>query len=331
MHEISIIILVHNNQEYIDTILTYYSGTKINLIIADSSDNKLEHNYKNIQYKHFYNYTLSKKLFYALKIVKSQYVCLVGVDDFICIHAIINGILFLNKNSDYSSIIGRDLFYYLQSKEINFRPVYHSAHNSVISDNVIERIDFYFNNFRTFYSGIHRTQNLLEVFSLAQNKQSNLFLCEYLVCIFPLMQGKFKITNDLHTVRELNYTSNGFVSKNIDYVKENQFEEYENFIEIHNELFHIYNKNSTIDFKMYLKEVLDNYILTIKENVKKSQVIPFSKRIGNLLFRIPVFGKFIILKYRNYLEFKLMKNFYLSIEDKNELEKIKRILLNQKI
>lgn len=225
MTKVSIIIPTYNRPSYLRRVLDYYDGYKINykIIIADSSsDENKEQNKKSI--KHFpdlnilhlsaypMNINPRHKMFHALSHIKSRYCVICAEDDFIVPSAIKKSVLFMEKNPDYSVVIGFYCSHWLikgKKGKIEFRwvPDYYPS-KSLTFDNPSERLKFHLSNYNvvTFY-GVHRTNLLRFIFGEVKETTLHGRLGEILLTALTLIYGKMGILSIFYSSRENGSTS----------------------------------------------------------------------------------------------------------------------------
>jgi glycosyltransferase domain-containing protein len=328
--EITLIVLVHNNQHYLKRILNYYSEyPAVSVLIMDSSVNKIEfpiHNH--IKYVHVENNTtLTNKIYLALEKISTKYTTLLGVDDFITITGIKKCIDFLNIYSSYGCAIGNDIFFRINENKCIFFPVYSFQCHSIESDLPMNRVEKLFSNYRTIYCAVHRTSILLDIFKNAKDKVSYLYLNEFLMCIYPLLCGKFKHFEDIFTIREYDEGSEGFLSQKIYEIADSDPNAFQSFVEANtitaeNKLNMDYN--STYNS---LDKILLNFSNQLKTRASVNN-ITLEKKMGSLISLIPFLGKYIVKKRRYLHEKKINTAIYSNNPDKDSITEIQKVILS---
>ena len=104
---LSIVVLAHQNQYYLKRCLHYLELFNFNATVLDSS----QHAYRgpipsNVCYQHLPETNYWEKVYIGVAQIKTEYVALLGVDDFYSYEGLVAACDFLSANSDYVSAAG---------------------------------------------------------------------------------------------------------------------------------------------------------------------------------------------------------------------------------
>jgi len=207
LEKLTLLIPTHNRHDYLSRALAYYKDSGIHTVVADSTNQpfKEKNLYPKIEYLHYPNQSYSNKLPAAFAHIKTPYIVMCADDDFIVIETLIKCLQFLEKNSDFSVAMGTNI-YFSQKKnnkiDIELAPVYKGKLDYIIDDeNPFERLQKMFDNYRTVYYGLHRTEILMASYENTEAIK-NLLLYEYISGLYPLIAGKVMGFKDLYQMRE---------------------------------------------------------------------------------------------------------------------------------
>jgi len=199
---LTIIILTHNRDQYLERILDYYSDIEYTVLIADSSQKSYsKHISSNINYHHFSNMDFSNKLNEIMQLVETKYMLFCADDDFWVKESMAPCINFLDKNLDYSSIQGNYIGFSGYT-ENDFIPAYLHA-QSIESDTIEKRLSLCMENYMPLFYALHRTPIVKKIFS--DNYTTNIshaILNEVSVSLYSLTFGKHKKMDILTYVRD---------------------------------------------------------------------------------------------------------------------------------
>jgi glycosyltransferase domain-containing protein len=239
LDDLTIIIPTHNRHDYLERALELYSPFNIQIIIADSSPNqfsRLNDIKSNIIYKHTPTFGQIKKWKNALLYVKTKYVVFCPDDDFIFPAAIEKCVEFLEENSDFVCSEGvlltykyiysnKSIIYNISNDDLNLNQQYNDL-LSVDGDTIEDRLEQYCQPYRHSIYGVHRTENLLNIFStIHASKVVEPYLFELSQAILTVISGKIATFNFLYYFREAITTSGGYICKNVPaLVREDNFE-----------------------------------------------------------------------------------------------------------
>jgi glycosyltransferase domain-containing protein len=298
LQKVTIIVLVHNNQLYLQRALAYYAAFEsITVIIADSSAEPFAQQStmpKGFVYFHTADQNLTNKIHEALQKTITAYVALVGADDFIVVPNVLSCANFLKTHPDYAAAIGQDIFFRPIGKRLLYQPVYEAAIPPVETADGLQRLQDYFSMYRTLYSAVHYTQTLTHVFSAAVNKVPYLYLNEFLVCIYPVFLGKIKHFDTVYTLRQYDTGSLGFTTVKLYEVVQKDGAAYDRFIDLNATA--IANKADGGHFetvRLFLHQLIHDFAQQLSvwdKPVKKS----FTKKVGAAIAYLPLVGKAIV-------------------------------------
>ena len=189
--------------------IDYYQHFNCNVLILDSSDNKLIHKFPdNIIYKHLPKMGFGQKIYKADKDITTPYACLVADDDYIIESSLKAGGCFLDDNPDYASAQGQYYNFELIENRVTFSPRYglDSSHYTVESNDTSARIIRAFNPYMHHSYSIHRTELFTKSWKLASVYKKphweNLPLPELIQPLAPMCYGKHKVLPILWIVRD---------------------------------------------------------------------------------------------------------------------------------
>lgn len=287
LSHLTVVVPSYNRQDYICRLATYYTGTSLNILVLDGSDEEIALDKKNIfpaNFKYIYlNKDFLNRLKLASEMVDTPYVCLLGDDEFLFPETLLNCIDFLSRNEDFVCCSG--LY-------INFR-YNHSNHKIVgkktLSDDYInhqfaqeslgERLKKHFSNYQatTVYSVIKKSiwKNALQAFTFSTS-------CTYSPEIsFEAVvssAGKTKILNELYSLRssENNPISNKKWNRKLRfnqwYVDNNYADEIKEWSKTVSKVISVTTNTPVEKIQQLLAESINSYIqsLNIPTEVKYS-------------------------------------------------------------
>lgn len=211
LDKITLVIATKNRHQYLERIIDYYSGSGINIIVADATKEKYQGNIPaNITYKHYPGIHYCTKLDDVFKKINTPYSLLCADDDFIIPNAISESIHFLEMNPDYASAQGYYIMVHHSKDKLFYSPGYRSSVGVDINEETAqERIKKFNRMDIQFFYCVHRTQTLKEVFSYASGQIVSLNLLEMLIGNLTLVNGKHKGLPVFYAVREVISNSTG--------------------------------------------------------------------------------------------------------------------------
>jgi glycosyltransferase domain-containing protein len=105
--KLTLLILVHDNQYFLERCFDYLKAYNLSATILDSSEASYSGTIPNeLEYIHTPGEDYWNKVYSGMVPVKSEFVALLGVDDFFYYNGICQGMEFLEMNPDYVSVAG---------------------------------------------------------------------------------------------------------------------------------------------------------------------------------------------------------------------------------
>jgi len=312
---LTIVIPSRNRHKYLLRGIEYYEKSKFKVLIADSTIKPLvlPKKINNIEYFHFPDYSIVKKLHAVYSLIETKYCVMSADDDFLIFSALDESISFLNNNSDYSVAIGLQMVYKVnQEKKIIRSIAYLNLFNLILFgnyDNSYKRLTNYSYYYIPLLYGVQRTKNVNEHISLCKPfllDKNHFNYYELFQAYFSVLSGKIKIVRNLYYVREsipnsagrYNNSYNDFVN---DEIIKNQF------IEALSNNFSSKNLTALKTRKSIIKSI----------HIHKRHAFPSQKRLFKLYKRFSSVIKKRILMYF----IKRNRNF------ENEMNKISGLVL----
>ena len=223
---ITIVLLSHNNSQYLRRALSYYKQLKFKgeIFIADSSSSE-EKNQISMMVKEFKDdqfsltlfqnegMTFGEKVANAIQKVCTPYVLLAPVDDFFSIQSLYEAEVFLTKNLSYSFVRGYAYGYmYQQGMSIEWYYVGDCYNPRLFNqENPLERIDSYLNSYTSTMYSLFRTIVFRDIFEQViqyANDECGKFF-ENMITILAFLYGKGLHLKVPFSWRELNDSSAG--------------------------------------------------------------------------------------------------------------------------
>jgi len=263
--DITLIIPVYNDQDYIRRSVEYYKDFPIKIVYCDSSKKKYDgFFYKNMEYVYLKEYTFPKKILYVLNKVKTRYVTMCALDDFILKKSLCLNIKFLRANKKYKMILGNYLGFY-ESNKISFFKIYN--HES-FDYNFLPKLNAekFFSNYFMDLWGIYERKTLIKAYKIIENcKLKNHNFYEIVIGAVFCVEGGIKKDRMIIGVRQVSKKSWGRKHEpltNID--KSNS---------IKGDFKKMESNIDSISFKGYSKFVMKNYLKYSNKLSKKRILI----------------------------------------------------------
>jgi glycosyltransferase domain-containing protein len=199
----TLIIPTHNRHHYLKRSIEYYKNLKAEVIYCDSSVNRFDGELNsNIKYIHLPGEIFSSKVLFSLSQVTSNLVALCADDDFIVLDSLYKGVLFLNENEEYKTILGK----YISFKE-DFDGQYYPLYDKMPDDlNFIPTINAqrFFSNYYQILWGMYYKSNLTNAFRIINNANfNNDNFIEMVIGAYMCHAGGIKFLHDIWGVREI--------------------------------------------------------------------------------------------------------------------------------
>ena len=217
----TIIIPTHDRHEILRRSIDYYKNFNCNILIADSSLKRIEHDFPdNFIYMHLPDLSYVKKILKAAQTVTTPYVCVTGDDDYFLEDGLQKGSSFLDANSDFVSVQGRYLKFELMKNQVVFSPKYdrHVSSYSVTDDDIFSRVVSAYNPYMAQFASIHRTNVFVKSWRVFSDL-STPFISELATMLLPMCYGKHKVIPVLWMARDAFLFPRPACRKTIDPVK----------------------------------------------------------------------------------------------------------------
>lgn len=306
MNNFTLIIPTHNRHLYLKRSIEYFKNLNAEVIYCDSSSEKYKGNLtNNIKYLHFPENNFSEKILLALVDVKSKYVALCADDDFIIIESLYQGFEFLEKNREFSSIVGK----YIAFNQ-HFNDEYYKHYNTFPDDlcfNPQKNAEEFFLKYYQILWAMYDKEILLKAFSIINRaKFKNDNFIELVIGANACFKGGIKFMDEIWGVRELSVQDH-WGTRHIP-IKS---------------IVNIYDHEDYYSFKKLLDDsTTEGYADIVLNSYLKGQV--FKKNILKKI--IPNSIKLLIRKFRNLFFRKKKTSLTLSSVEENSLGKISSIL-----
>jgi len=211
----TIIIPTRNRPEYIKRILNYYNtyGTNSNIVITDVSSDEIKKQnketiskLKNINVSHL-DFTYSKdnyldliykQMMHGIKHVKDKYCLICADDDFAIPNGIKQSVDFLEKNPDYSVVLGNNISFYPKINE-DEKPQFYwrkgRLYDSITFPDAESRMEQYLSNYSHYVpstQGIYRTSIMNLIYEETIKNADDVRFGEILPCMLTVVYGKLK-------------------------------------------------------------------------------------------------------------------------------------------
>lgn len=217
--KITILMLVHNRQYFLNRVCEYYSDLiknyKIRINIVDSSDIKWNdcHLFPEFEYTYYGPAKNIEKILLGLESITTEYALLIPDDDFYIKNSILTCVDFLVNNPEYSAAHGEilrlDSFHgkltpsgYWKNQYINH------SHNDFKFNTASERVMSFFDieNFMMLNHSVVKTKPMLESVKLRlEKKYRHLTAARFSDVQFSIMQlieGNIKILPIVYAIRD---------------------------------------------------------------------------------------------------------------------------------
>ena len=237
LSSIILIIVTKDRHDFLKRALELYQSYDIDILVADASKERFEHNFKRVKYINTSKCeNIPKELIEITKELKDskyRYITISADDDFILKSSIEKCYNFLEKNSDFTSAQGNSMGYkVLSSDKIASSLVYlDSINSSLDEESFLKRANSWLtDNYLCLSYSVNRVENflfLVELFVKYEISQSIFY--EYLMEFSHFMSGKHKVLPTLHSLRDWNFNSTGY-SKDRIFHKLIEGDEYQRFL-----------------------------------------------------------------------------------------------------
>jgi glycosyltransferase domain-containing protein len=206
----TVIIPEHKRPEHLRRLLDYFTGSGINIIVADSSDDAfcyLDEFKDQIVYRHYPATPLAEKLYHVLPLIETPYVFMCANDDFIVPASVFRIIHFLESHPAYNSGQGIFTDFTVTGDQINTSLRYvNTTDIDLANDRPVERLFELQRNYFQYYYCVFRTAMFRKVITsvLSDNRAMirNLCLLESYMSLYTAMEGKHIIMPIFYAARE---------------------------------------------------------------------------------------------------------------------------------
>lgn len=330
---LTLIVLVHNNQQYLPRVIEHYSSFNCRLLIADSSRqayDKIENS--NIEYAHLTQPTLLQKMAAALHLVQTKYVAFVGVDDFMVASGLEACYDFLENHPAFLSAQGNSILYRRQKeyRYMELLPMYppEQLDFEINSPDPYQRLGQIFHPYRTIFCAVHRTQVMREAYDAVDKNIRNLFLNEYLTAIAPMVNGGHRELPVFYQVRESADDSGDKLTPNLDsiFADESLKEELERYLRSLAPLLSTRTGKPEEDAVTALRSILKAYGDRLAAQRPQAQKEGMVKKIGKMVMGLPL-GKDIVIKRRLKQQREAIAPMLRTEGDRQSLEAIKKLII----
>ena len=201
----TIVCLSYNRHSALKQLISYYTNSKVHLIIADGSNEAFDHyKYVNVSntyfqctYLHIPSVSIHPRVKAAVELISSEFCCFIDDSDIILMSGLKKAIDFLESNTDFSSVSGDVVFSYYDKvfKKCNFMTMGHWSSELILTGKSSERLIKLITEARTanLYYCVTRTKYLKAFPLLISNIKYNFSgTYELLWTAFLVINGKFK-------------------------------------------------------------------------------------------------------------------------------------------
>jgi glycosyltransferase domain-containing protein len=200
----TIIIPTHERHAVLLRSIDYYQNFNCNVIIADSSMERLDSVFPdNVKYRHLPKLSFIKKVLEVAENVTTPYLCMSADDDYIIESSLQAATSFLSDNPDFVSAQGRYLRLELIEDQVIFSPRYskESANYAVTDEDILSRVINAYNPYMHHFYSVHRTEVFVRAFRSCVDISIG-FMVEVATILVPMCYGKHKVLPMLWMVRD---------------------------------------------------------------------------------------------------------------------------------
>ncbi len=200
----TIIIPTHERHGVLLRSIDYYQHFNCNLVIADSSQEKLDCEFpNNVRYRHLPNLSFVKKILEVAEGITTPYICMSADDDYLLESSLQAGTRFLDKNPDFVSTQGRYLRLELTDGQVVYGSRYSEETNNyaVTDEEIISRVVNAYNVYMHHIYSLHRTEVFIRSFRACADISVS-FMVELATILVPMCYGKHKVLPMLWMVRD---------------------------------------------------------------------------------------------------------------------------------
>ena len=329
---LTIIVLTHNNHGYLPRVLEHYRAFDCSVLIADSSRKRYEGDTSGVVYAHFALPTFMAKLEAALALVRTKYVALVGVDDFLVEDGVRACAGFLEAHEDFVSAQGNSILYRKQSdysRYMELLPMYPPGQLSfeIAGEDAFAQLRQVFHPYRTIFCAVHHTAVLYEAYKGIDDRIRNLFLNEYLTAIVPIASGRHKELPVFYQVRESAEDSGDKVTPNLDTLFATDVHDAELNIYI-NYVSNIISRHAGQPVEACadeLRKILKDYAAGLSAQRARDEKKSLTKKLGGLLSQLAL-GRALVMSRRLKQQQQAIASVIHTDRDRQNLEHIKTLI-----
>ncbi len=330
--DLTLIVLVHNNQQYLPRVLEHYRSFDCRILIADSSRQAYEKiEFSHTLYAHLPQPTLLQKMAAALHLADTEYVALVGVDDFMVASGLEACYDFLQSHPGFVSAQGNSILYRRQKeyRYMELLPMYppEQLDFEIGDTDPFQRLQQIFHPYRTIFCAVHRTRVMREGYDAVDKNIRNLFLNEYLTAIVPMINGRHRERPVFYQVRESADDSGDKLTPNLDriFADENLGKELDQYLQSLAPLLSKHNGKSPGEATAALRSILKDYADKLAAQRAQSNKEGIAKRVGKIIMNLPL-GKNIVINRRLKQQRAAIAPMLRTEQDRQSLEVIKKLI-----
>lgn len=203
MYNFTLIIPTHNRHKYLKRSIEYFKNIDAKVIYCDSSE-KVYDDYlaPNMEYLHLPSKKFAEKILITLNKTATDFVALCADDDFILIESLYVGVLFLEKNREYRTILGEYIAFYDKFNG-SFYNVYQKLPQS-LNYNSKTNAKLFFENYYQILWALYDKDILKKSFTIIKESGfSNDNFIELTIGAIVCDTGGVRFLNEIWGVREL--------------------------------------------------------------------------------------------------------------------------------
>lgn len=206
MEDFTLLVPTHNRHQYLKRSIEYFKDLSAEVIYCDSSQVKYEGIIPtNIKYLHLPDKNFSEKILYAVSLVNTSKIALCADDDFILHESLYKGNDFLNRNVDYSSVVGQYACFKKDFDGVFYEMYKWNINDRNISKDPISNVKSFFYNYHQILWAMYRKDVILDSFdAIAKSRFRNDNFIELSIGAIACFKGGIKIFNFIWGVREKN-------------------------------------------------------------------------------------------------------------------------------
>lgn len=217
MNKLTIVVPTLDRHHFLDRFLEAYKDEDFDIIIVDASKKKYDKRLKsNVKYMQVDIASGCEQEYIGLNEVKTKYSVICCDDDFYIPNSLKKCVKFLDKNEDYSWVMGERVVFTNLNRDNKFT-YYHGEYDecSVEQDDAKSRVkQFSIKNLVHSILGVGKTKDYKEIFEVVSNlnhltNHNVSMILEYYIINLQLICGKVKKISNLHQLMEYQFNSAG--------------------------------------------------------------------------------------------------------------------------